>query len=107
MCSCNIVKDEGPYVMVTDSYTASTCTTGLYSSATMEGLKKTTDFLKDNEKLKPALRPLTPRSRLSPWTLVSPGRVPSPELTPRLFTPIDLCLTDFAGVDKRPHTCLG
>jgi hypothetical protein len=33
--------------------TASTCTTGFYSSETVEGLKKTTDFLKNNEKLKP------------------------------------------------------
>jgi len=53
VCSCNIAKGKGPYVMVTDAFTASTCTTGLYSSATLEGLKGVTDFLKDNDKLKP------------------------------------------------------
>jgi hypothetical protein len=53
VCSCNIKKDEGPYVMVADSYTASTCTTGFYSSATVEGLKEVTAFLKKSDKLKP------------------------------------------------------
>jgi hypothetical protein len=38
--------------MITDSYNASTCTTGLYSSATIEEFKRTTDFLKTS-KLKP------------------------------------------------------
>jgi hypothetical protein len=53
VCSCNIKKDEGPYVMVADSYTASTCTTGFYSSATVDGLKEVTAFLKKSDKLKP------------------------------------------------------
>ena len=39
--------------MVTDAYTDSTCTTGFYSSTTLEGLKGVTDFLKGNDKLKP------------------------------------------------------
>jgi hypothetical protein len=43
---------EGPWLMITDSYNASTCTTGLYSSATIEEFKRTTDFLKTS-KLKP------------------------------------------------------
>ena len=53
MCACNIVKDKGPYVMVTDSYSDTTCTTGLYSSATVKALNDVTDFLKTNANLKP------------------------------------------------------
>jgi hypothetical protein len=53
VCSCNIVKDAGPYVMVTDSYNESTCTTGFYSSAKVDDLIKVTDFLKTDEHLKP------------------------------------------------------
>lgn len=52
-CSCNLVKDEGPYVMVAESYTDSTCTTGLFSSATVKGLNEVTEFLKTNSDLKP------------------------------------------------------
>ncbi len=53
ICSCNVVKDESPYVMVTDSYTEQTCTTGLYSSARVRDMLDVTDFLKTNEHLKP------------------------------------------------------
>jgi len=53
VCSCNIVKNKGPYVMVAESYNDSTCTTGFYSSATVDGLKEVTDFLKTNADLKP------------------------------------------------------
>ena len=51
-CACQVVAGQGPYVMITKTYTASTCTTGLYSSATVDELKRTTDFLKTT-KLKP------------------------------------------------------
>jgi hypothetical protein len=38
--------------MITESYNASTCTSGLYSSATVAAFKRTTGFLKTS-KLKP------------------------------------------------------
>ena len=53
MFSCNIVENAGPYVMVTDSSNDSTCTTGFYSSAKVDDLKKVTDFLRTNKDLEP------------------------------------------------------
>lgn len=53
VCACNVVTDESPYVMVTDTYTKQTCTTGLYSSARVKDMLSVTDFLKTNEHLKP------------------------------------------------------
>jgi hypothetical protein len=52
-CACTVAKDQGPYVIVTDTYDASTCTTGLWSSATVIDANRATDFLKTNEDLKP------------------------------------------------------
>jgi hypothetical protein len=51
-CACGVVKNKGPYVMVTDTYNAKTCTTDLYSSAKVRDFKKATNFLKTS-KLKP------------------------------------------------------
>jgi hypothetical protein len=39
--------------MVTDTYDASTCTTGLWSSATVIDANRVTDFLKTSSELKP------------------------------------------------------
>ena len=52
-CACTSVKDKGPYVIVTDSYTDKTCTTGIISSATVAQVTQVTDFLKKSTKLKP------------------------------------------------------
>lgn len=52
-CACPVVKNQGPYVMVTETYDASTCTTGLWSSATVAGANQVTDFLKTSSELKP------------------------------------------------------
>jgi hypothetical protein len=52
-CACTVAKDQGPYVMVTDTYDASTCTTGLWSSATVIDANRVTDFLKTSSELKP------------------------------------------------------
>ena len=52
-CACTVTKDEGPYLVVTDTYTDTTCTTDLWSSATIQGVNQITDFLKTNEHLKP------------------------------------------------------
>lgn len=52
-CTCSVKENEGDYVMVTDSYSAETCTIGLYSSATVSELEQVTDFLKGQKDLKP------------------------------------------------------
>jgi hypothetical protein len=52
-CACTVTKDEGPYLVVTDTYTDTTCTTNLWSSATVKGTNQLTDFLKTTSELKP------------------------------------------------------
>jgi hypothetical protein len=47
------VKDQGRYVIVTDTVTAATCTTGVISSATVTQIDQITDFLKTTTELKP------------------------------------------------------
>lgn len=53
ICACTSVKDQGAYVIVTDTLTDSTCTTGIISSATVTQITQVTDFLKTNSDLKP------------------------------------------------------
>ncbi|MDO8434946.1 MAG: hypothetical protein Q7S58_21310 [Candidatus Binatus sp.] len=50
-CACSVVKNQGDYVIVNDtgSYNESSCTTGLYSSATVVQLDQVTDFLKTHD----------------------------------------------------------
>ena len=48
-----MTKSKDPYVVVTDRYTDSTCTTDLWSSATVADATDLTDFLRSNEHLKP------------------------------------------------------
>jgi hypothetical protein len=52
-CFCTIEKAKGPYVIVGDSYTPKTCTTGIISSATVEGNQDINKFLKSTGKLEP------------------------------------------------------
>lgn len=52
-CFCTIEKAKGPYVIVGDTYTSKTCTTGIISSATVEGSQDITKFLKSTGKLEP------------------------------------------------------
>jgi hypothetical protein len=52
-CACKLVKDKGPYLVVTNSYDDTTCTTNLWSSATIADVDQVTDFLKTNDDLKP------------------------------------------------------
>jgi hypothetical protein len=52
-CACKLVKDKGPYLVVTDTYSDATCTTYLWSSATIADVDQVTDFLKTNDDLKP------------------------------------------------------
>jgi hypothetical protein len=52
-CACTSVKDQGPYIIITDTLTDTTCTKDLYSSATVTQVTQVTDFLKTNADLKP------------------------------------------------------
>lgn len=52
-CTCSVKANEGDYVMVTPSYSAETCTNGLWSSATVSQLHEVTDFLKGQKELQP------------------------------------------------------
>jgi len=69
-CTCSTVKDEGPYVVVGDTYTPSTCTTGIISSATVSGNQRITEFLQSTSELKPfvikVLNPHGSERRLEP-----------------------------------------
>ena len=51
-CACSLVKDQGPYIIVTDTYNESDCETGITSSATVAQDHEITDFLKNNDHLK-------------------------------------------------------
>ncbi|KTC77052.1 hypothetical protein [Legionella brunensis] len=52
-CACSVVKNLGNYVIVTDTYQKSTCTTGLISSATIAQLDQITNFLKTQKAPRP------------------------------------------------------
>jgi len=52
-CACTSVNEEEHYVIVTSKYAASTCTTGIISSATVTQIDQVTDFLKESSQLKP------------------------------------------------------
>ncbi|CAM2989172.1 Uncharacterised protein [Legionella steigerwaltii] len=52
-CLCSVVRNKGPYMIVTDEYTKNTCTTGLYSSATVKDGEQITNFLKAHKELPP------------------------------------------------------
>lgn len=48
LCTCDVVKNLGAYVIVTSEYNpAATCTTGVISSATVSQITQVTHFLKD------------------------------------------------------------
>lgn len=52
-CLCSVARNKGPYLIATDKYTKNTCTTGLYSSATVKGSREIADFLKAHKELPP------------------------------------------------------
>ena len=70
-CFCSIEKAKGPYVIVGDSYTDQTCTTGIISSATVEGNEGITQFLKSTGKLEPY--PITVLNKTSKGELKPTG----------------------------------
>jgi hypothetical protein len=50
-CACSVVSNQGDYVIVNSDgqYKESSCTTGVYSSATVVELDQVTDFLKTHD----------------------------------------------------------
>jgi hypothetical protein len=61
-CTCNVVKNLGAYVIVTNEYTPAACTKGIISSATVQQITQATDFLKKEGTLLPPypIQVLTP-----------------------------------------------
>lgn len=49
-CLCNLVKNKGNYVLVTDKKIPANCESGIFSSATVQQI---TNFLKTKDELKP------------------------------------------------------
>lgn len=63
-CNCKAVKGQGDYVIPTARYTPNTCTTGIYSSATVQGVTQLTNFLKGTTTLVPyPIRVLTGQTK--------------------------------------------
>jgi hypothetical protein len=52
-CACSLAQNQGDYVVVTQSYDQSTCSTGIVSSATVQQSSQITDFLKTRPEHKP------------------------------------------------------
>ena len=52
-CTCSLVRNQGDYVITGDTYTKSTCTTGIISSATVDQVDQATDFLETQDALPP------------------------------------------------------
>lgn len=44
-CTCTIAKNQNPYVIVTNKYRKSTCTTGIISSATVRAVEQISNFI--------------------------------------------------------------
>jgi hypothetical protein len=53
LCTCDVVKNLGTYVIVTSNYTSATCTTGVISSATVQQIDQATASLKKAKVLMP------------------------------------------------------
>jgi len=56
LCTCDLVKDLGSYVIVTGKYTPATCTTGVISSATVSQITQVTNYIRNEST---ALRPFS------------------------------------------------
>lgn len=52
-CACTTVNNQNPYVIVTNSYTKSTCSTGIISSATVSGITQISNFIKSKNLIPP------------------------------------------------------
>lgn len=52
-CTCTVAKNQNPYVIVTNRYTKSTCTTGIISSATVQGGEQISNFIRAQKLIPP------------------------------------------------------
>jgi hypothetical protein len=52
-CTCTVTKNQNPYVIVTDHYTAKTCSTGIISSATVSGITQISNFIQAQKLIPP------------------------------------------------------
>jgi uncharacterized membrane protein len=50
LCTCDVLKNQGDYMIVTSKYTPDTCTAGVMSSATVQQHEQVTDYLKTKAK---------------------------------------------------------
>jgi hypothetical protein len=56
LCACNVVKNLGDYVIVTDKNTPDTCTSGVISSATVKAITQVTDYFENKTKKLPLFK---------------------------------------------------
>ncbi len=52
-CICSLVKNKGNYIIVPDGHHKTSCTSKIYSSATVDDLNQITTFLKKHSELPP------------------------------------------------------
>jgi hypothetical protein len=52
-CTCTVVTNQNPYIIVTNKFTKSTCTTGIISSATVSGVTSISNFIKSKNLIPP------------------------------------------------------
>jgi hypothetical protein len=50
-CICSLVKNKGNYIVVSDTHHKNSCTSGIYSSATVNDVNQITNFLKEHAEL--------------------------------------------------------
>jgi hypothetical protein len=55
-CACTIARNKSPYIIVTNKATATTCTTGIISSASLEDVNDVNNFIKTQKE--PKLYPI-------------------------------------------------
>ncbi|MFZ0681450.1 MAG: hypothetical protein WAM84_01060, partial [Candidatus Cybelea sp.] len=51
--ACTIAKNRSPYVIVTNKYSKSTCTTGIISSATVAESERISNFIQEQRLIPP------------------------------------------------------
>ena len=52
-CTCTIAKNQHPYVIVINKYSKSMCTTGIISSATVQGSERISNFIQEQKLIPP------------------------------------------------------
>lgn len=52
-CTCTVATNQNPYIIVTNKFTKSTCTTGIISSATVQGITSISNFIQSKNLIPP------------------------------------------------------